>query len=155
MLEDLQKFHNESKQKKWLVMVAGFIFFGVVAYVGTSFGYKLTISGYDRAMLSELLAEKFTRFKISDTPSAVEMMIVSYAYDENEPRLYSKYFAAKNKYVYDIQVNHAIEGASSILMYFDPFSLQLGVNNEEVLVDGAIIAENPSLYSTFMAKELG
>lgn len=83
MLEDLQKFHNESKQKKWLVMVAGFIFFGVVAYVGTSFGYKLTISGYDRVMLSELLAEKFTRFKISDTPSAVEMMIVSYAYDEN------------------------------------------------------------------------
>ena len=40
-------------------------------------------------------------------------------------------------------------------MYFDPFSLQLGVNNKEVLVDGAIIAENPSLYSTFMAKELG
>lgn len=34
MLEDLQKYHNESKQKKWLVSVVCFIFFGVVAYVG-------------------------------------------------------------------------------------------------------------------------
>lgn len=41
------------------------------------------------------------------------------------------------------------------MMYFDPYPVQLGVQNEELLVDGAIIAENPSLYSTFMAKELG
>jgi hypothetical protein len=38
-------------------------------------------------------------------------------------------------------------------MYFDPYKVQLGVSNEEVLVDGAIIAENPSLYASVFSKE--
>lgn len=39
-------------------------------------------------------------------------------------------------------------------MQFDPFKIQLGVSNDEILVDGAIIAENPSLYSVYYQKEL-
>jgi hypothetical protein len=37
-------------------------------------------------------------------------------------------------------MDEAITGASSLLAYFDPFKMQLGIENSELLVDGAIIA---------------
>ena len=39
-------------------------------------------------------------------------------------------------------------------MYYDPFELKLGISNEELLVDGAIIAENPSMYAAVQAMLL-
>ena len=38
-------------------------------------------------------------------------------------------------------------------MYFEPYEVKLGISNQEYLVDGAIIAENPSLYSAILARE--
>lgn len=52
-----------------------------------------------------------------------------------------------------MQVDEAVVASSSLLMYYDPYKMQLGLENQEVLVDGAIIAQNPSFYSLIMAKE--
>lgn len=54
---------------------------------------------------------------------------------------------------YDLPIDKVCVGASSLLMYFDPFKVPLTISNDDMLVDGAIIAENPSMYSTFYAQE--
>ena len=51
-------------------------------------------------------------------------------------------------------MDEAILGTSSLLNYYDPYKMQLGVENYELLVDGSIIAQNPSFYSLIIAKEL-
>lgn len=81
-------------------------------------------------------------------------MIISYAYNQKEPRFYSKFEADRNPYIYDVQVDEAVIASSSLLMYYDPYEMQLGLENQEVLVDGSIIAQNPSFYSLIYAKEL-
>ena len=42
-------------------------------------------------------------------------------------------------------------GASALFLYFDPYNLKLGLTHDEFLVDGAIIAEDPALYSLIFA----
>lgn len=53
-----------------------------------------------------------------------------------------------------MQVDEAVVASTSLLMYYDPYKMQLGLESQEVLVDGAIIAQNPSFYSLIYAKEL-
>ena len=53
-----------------------------------------------------------------------------------------------------MQVDEAVIASSSLLSYYDPYEMQLGLENQEVLVDGSIIAQNPSFYSLIYAKEL-
>lgn len=114
--------------------------------------YDLMKASFDRTILTSILADRLGRYRVTDI-STDEMMLISYAYDEQQPRFYSEHFAKKNPYLYDLQMDKAVIGASSLLMYFDPYAIQLGVSNQETLVDGAIIAENPSFYAALQSKE--
>lgn len=48
------------------------------------------------------MTSELGRFKISDSANGTDSMIISYAYDEQEPKFFSRYFAKKNTYLYDI-----------------------------------------------------
>jgi len=39
---------------------------------------------------------------MADTENNTDSMIIAYAYDEQVPRFYSKYYAGSNSYLYDI-----------------------------------------------------
>jgi len=56
-------------------------------------------------------------------------MIISYAYNQQQPRFYSKREASNNSFIFDVQMVEAIAGASSLLSYFDPYKMQLGIGN--------------------------
>ena len=103
--------------------------------------------------MKKALDEKFARFKMTDSFTD-EAILIAYAYNQQQPRFYSKFESERNPYIYDVQMDEAIVGASSLLNYYDPYEMQLGVENSELLVDGSIIAQNPSLYSLIFAKEL-
>ena len=145
--------YQENKQKKWIVTVVVAIIFGIATYFATMFTYGIIKASFDRTPLNQVLNKKLSRFKVSDVATS-EMMIISYAYDDQEPRFYSKYFAKDNPYIYNPQVDEAVNGATSMLMYFDPYILPLGPTKTQLLVDGAIIADNPAMYSTYFATEL-
>jgi patatin-like phospholipase/acyl hydrolase len=51
-------------------------------------------------------------------------------------------------------MSEAIAGACSLLDYFRPYTVNVNINENDTIVDGAIIAENPSFYSTIYAKEI-
>ena len=88
--------------------------------------------------MKKALAEKFARFKMTDSFTD-EAILIAYAYNQQQPRFYSKFESERYK---------------SKKFPSSSFKMQLGVENSELLVDGSIIAQNPSLYSLILAKEL-
>jgi len=71
-----------------------------------------------------------------------------------EPRFYSKYTVAENPEVYNISIALAAEASSSAPNYFLPKKHINGNGVEELLVDGGIIANNPSMFAFILAAEV-
>ena len=58
---------------------------------------------------------------------------------------------------YDLSMHEVARATSATPLYFDPLSRNIknGKQNvEEILIDGSIIANNPSLYATTYAKHV-
>lgn len=55
--------------------------------------------------------------------------------------------------VYNIGMDVVAGGTSAAPTYFDPKIFKNGRGETEVLVDGGIIANNPSMYAFFFASE--
>ena len=108
---------------------------------------------YDRraitALMRELLGEAKLKEAITD-----EALMVAYDYNSQQPRLYSKYFAEYYPAAYDVKMYQATAGSSAAPIYFTPFSYadEYGLQNR--VIDGGIIANNPSLKALMVAKEL-
>lgn len=45
---------------------------------------------------------------MTDVPPKDDLMLISYAYDAQSPRFYSKYFAAQNDYMFDLPVDQVV-----------------------------------------------
>lgn len=55
--------------------------------------------------------------------------------------------------VYNIAMDVVAGATSAAPTYFDPKLFKNGRGQQEVLVDGGIIANNPSMYAFFFASE--
>lgn len=88
-LESDQKKYQEGKQKKWIISFLATALFGIGAYFLTTVLYEFTKTALDRNLLLNVLSKKFARFKISQ-PGTNELLLISYAYDERQPRFYCK-----------------------------------------------------------------
>jgi patatin-like phospholipase/acyl hydrolase len=84
---------------------------------------------------------------------ADEVMIVSFSYNVQEPRFYSKLLANSTPKVYDVSMQLAAAAASAMPGFFNPKTFVNGLNDNEMLVDGEIIANNPSMYAYVFASE--
>jgi hypothetical protein len=51
--------------------------------------------------MKKVLAEKFGRFKMTDSFTD-EAILIGYAYNQQQPRFYSKFESLRNPYIYDI-----------------------------------------------------
>jgi predicted acylesterase/phospholipase RssA len=59
-----------------------------------------------------------------------------------------------NPAVYNVTLALATEASCSTPMYFKPKEYVNGNGVDEVLVDGSVIADNPSMYAFIMASAL-
>ena len=82
------------------------------------------------------------------------MLIVAFDYNSQQPRFYSDYFAKNQPGTHYIDTKHAIGASAAAPTYFDPLPHTNMFGIEEMLIDGGVIANNPSLYSHLMAKFL-
>ena len=82
-----------------------------------------------------------------------ELLLMSYSFNDGEPRLYSKYNAQQNPNTYNLSLAQAAEATSAAPIYFDPKVIVNGWGQQEVLIDGGVIANNPSLYAFILATE--
>ena len=86
-----------------------------------------------------------------------EIFLVSYSYNYAEPRFYTKMNALDKqlKLDYDVTLDFAARASSAIPLYFDPVfksTLRGKQRQLEILIDGGILATNPSLLATIYAK---
>lgn len=100
LMRSLTKY-KESKQKKWIIMSIFMILGALIGYFGTSTVYFLTQSKYDRTNLDALLEKYFGNIYVSEALSD-EVFLVSYSYNAQEPRFYSKYYSRKQPEIYNV-----------------------------------------------------
>lgn len=81
-------------------------------------------------------------------------LIVAYDYNSNSPRFFSKYFAKILPAFYNIEARKAVGASSAAPTYFDPLQNENGYDLDEMLIDGGVVANNPSLYAMLMARYL-
>jgi uncharacterized protein len=125
---------------------------GVVGYYLPVAVFFLGTSNYNRATIDGILKEHFGHATINDILTD-EALVVSYSYNAQEPRFYSKHEAARVPEIYDVTMDLAAGATSAAPGYFDPRIYENKKGEREVLVDGGIIANNPSMYAFIFASE--
>lgn len=121
------------------MLVGGFVIGGL---------FIVDDSAYERTKFDSMMDKYYGNYKITDALTH-ELMIVSYAYNKREPRFFTKYTARSDPDTFDVTVAEAAEASSAFPGYFKPKEL-----NGEVLVDGAMIANNPAYFASAFARHL-
>ncbi len=93
----------------------------------------------------ELVGKKKIREVLSD-----EILLISYEYNTQQPRFYSKYFTDQDKGTYDVLVSDATGASSAAPIYFQPKTYNDGYSFKNTLIDGGLAANNPALYAFFL-----
>jgi patatin-like phospholipase/acyl hydrolase len=131
------------------------ILFGLVAY-GYCFAlYYASYSQFDTIKYESVLTNSLSGLRLKDALTD-EVFIISYSYNQGQPRFYTKLNAEKYAPDYDLELNEIAMATSATPIFFEPFTrvVKKGrYRNTELLVDGGLIANNPSLYATVYVKE--
>ena len=146
MLEDSENKYLESKNKKWIIMCVGLIIGVAIGYYIPKVIYELSEPTYDRSNIDRVLNSTFGNHLMKDALTD-ELMLVAYSFNKHEPRFYTKFGVDINPNVYNVTIADAAAATSATPIYFQPKRLKNKDGTEEVLIDGAVIASNPSLYS--------
>jgi len=152
MLQEFEGKYREGKQKKWIIFAIFLILGGLIGYYLPITVFYLGTSDFSRTTIDAVLKDMFGHASITEI-MADETVIISYSYNAQEPRFYSKYEAQHNPEVYNVTMNVVAAATSAAPGYFNPFIYVNGKGEKEVLVDGAIIANNPSMYAFIYASE--
>lgn len=117
MLQESEAKYKESKQKKWIIMVVGAIIAGILGYYVPIGIHALTQSQYDRKSYDEILDKMFGHYRIEDALTD-EVMMVSYSWNDAEPRFYTKYASKDTPGVYNVTIALAAEASTATPYYF-------------------------------------
>ena len=80
-----------------------------------------------------------------------EICIVAYSVTKQEARIYSKYMAKHDPDIYNLSLFDAASATSSAPMYWELKPTKLPGGDTEVLIDGGVIENNPSIYAESLA----
>ena len=86
-----------------------------------------------------------------------DIFLISYSYNFGIPRFYTKGYAKNQSRAldYDVKMDFAASASSATPFIFDPvirYTFNNKKRDEELLIDGSVIANNPALYATVYAK---
>jgi patatin-like phospholipase/acyl hydrolase len=135
-------------------VVIGVLILGPLTYLGAFTIYEIDHSVYDRKKVDNLLDMHFGEFGVRDAVPD-DLFMISYSYNFGIPRFYTKHFAQNNEKDYDIRMDVAALASAATPFMFDPVTRKTFNNkklDEELLIDGSVIANNPSLYALVYAK---
>lgn len=87
------------------------------------------------------------------TQALREVTLVAYEYITQTPRVYSKWAAEQNPNLGNIPMYDAAGATSAAPYYFDPKIWYTSeTNTKEYLIDGGLIANNPSMWAIQTAQ---
>lgn len=144
--------YESRRDMKWVVTVVGF-FTGVIsAFVFIKIISTLFLSAYDRQgverVMKDLIGSRRYNEIISD-----ELLVISYDYNNQEPRFFSKTFQARDPLIYNVTLGNSTAASSAAPTFFDPKPRTDGYGLRELQIDGGIIANNPALNAYTIAHK--
>lgn len=153
--ESLRNFHAQ-KKKIWIYVAVYGVFFGIIAVAASLALYYQSKAFFDREVLDNKLMGVMNNYNVKDA-LADEVFLVAYSYNYGEPRFYTKRNANDKaiKIDYDVSLEFAARATSASPLYFEPVfrnTLRGKQRQQELLIDGGIIASNPSMLATIYAK---
>lgn len=83
-----------------------------------------------------------------------ELLVISYEYNSQEPRFYSKYMTQQNENIYNISIGNQTASSSAAPTYFNPHEIVNNYNLTELLIDGGTICNNPTLYAFELSRQM-
>ena len=152
LVRERQEYMSNSF-KRWFVLGAGVILSSVSAYLVTETISTMTNAVYDRSGLEEGTMKYFGNKTFNDI-ALDELVINAYEFNSQQPRFFSKYFRKTRKGTHDVLLREAMSGSGAAPIFFDPLNYIDHYGNHEIVIDGGIICNNPSLYAYMMAKYL-
>lgn len=99
--------------------------------------------------MREKVGERFIKEAMTD-----ELLVVSYDYNSQSPRYYSKYFTNQQPNVYDVLYSNATASSSAAPFYFEPMRIMNKYGMQDLLLDGGLIGNNPSMFAYLMQSKL-
>lgn len=98
--------------------------------------------------MKDLIGSKHYNEILSD-----ELLVISYDYNNQEPRFFSKTFMNRDPAIYNVTLGNSTAASSAAPTFFDP-KIQIDKYGfVELQIDGGIIANNPALNSYTIAKK--
>lgn len=79
-------------------------------------------------------------------------MVISYDYDNEEPRLFSKQFLRDRNEYRNVSIGDAVGASAAAPGYFDPKLVTNKIGFTEALIDGGVIANSPAFYAFQLAN---
>ncbi len=111
--------YRERKGRKWITLILGAAIGAVLGYLLTPAIYSLTKSSYDRSGIEKICDEMFGDVMLKDALTK-EVNIVSYEYNKQQPRIFSKFTSQRDANTFDVSISDASEASSAAPIYFDP-----------------------------------
>lgn len=137
---------------RWVVCFIGALIFLILGiYIPPLIFLATGSSRYGRENLDNEMLPIFGDVMISQ--ALKEVTLVSYEFITNTPRVYSKWAAEKNPNLGNISMFDAAGATSAAPYYFDPKIWRTTETDElEYLIDGGVIANNPSMWAIQTAE---
>jgi len=110
-------------------------------------------SKYDRSGLDSIMTDYYGGKNVEDAITD-EVLIVAYEYNSQQPRFYSKYFTNQDPGIYNVTMGNATGASSAAPTFFDPKTIINPYELKEILIDGGLICNNPTLYAFQIATIL-
>ena len=152
-LRERRTAYLAGRNRKWIVTFVGVLLGVILGFGVPTIWNKLGNALYDRSAITNLMNELIGVYHVKDAITD-EVCIVAYDYNSQSPRLYSKYLSNKVPGIYDVKMSVATAGSSAAPAYFAPNSYYDTYGIEQLVIDGGIVANNPSLFATLMARDL-
>jgi patatin-like phospholipase/acyl hydrolase len=152
-LEEMETQYESDKKYKWVVAFIGLLIGIPLGWFGSNLIYIATHSLNDRAGIEKICSHMFGDVPITDALTD-EIFIVSFDYEYGNPVFFTKLYASdksikNDEDLYSTSLGNASEASAAAPIYFDP-----KIIHDHILIDGGIIANNPSLYAYEYANKV-
>lgn len=153
MIAESKAQWEKDRFKKWIICGVGVLIGGILGWTLPKITTVLTRSVFDRSGLDRLTKELLPGAMVDDSVTD-EVLVCAYDYNSQQPRFYSKYFSNDQPGIYDKEIAVAIAGSSSVPGGFQPQSVPTIYGQEQLIIDGMVIGNNPALYAFMLHTKI-
>ena len=150
-VRDIELEYSRGKFRKWACASFCLIFGALIAFPLSTAAFRANKALFSRSGLDAAYDEFVGDTLISEAITD-ELFIIAYDYNNQEPRFYSKKFIELDPGVYNVSIGFASGASASMPGGFPPQVWRNDYKLKEVMIDGGVVANNPSLMARSLTR---